>query len=120
MAWGSSKLLIGSSNRSFLDVRHTSASWQIANGTDARTVSERLGHGDVAFTMQNYVDSDAKQQKAASEKFAKVLYRYKPLAHYMHTKLLKAVTWPPLLFAISYCTSLDYVEPAAGIEPATF
>jgi hypothetical protein len=22
--------------------------------------------------------------------------------------------------AINYCTSLDYVEPAAGVEPATF
>ena len=75
MAVGFPKLLIGSSNRSFLDVRHSSASWQIANGTDALTISERLGHGDVAFTMQNYVDSDAKQQKSASGKFAKVLYR---------------------------------------------
>lgn len=57
------------------DLRHTSASWQIANGTDPRTVSERLGHADVSFTLQNYVESDAKQQQQASQKFAKVLYR---------------------------------------------
>ena len=27
---------------------------------------------------------------------------------------------PPFAIALKYSTSLDYVEPAAGVEPATF
>ena len=55
------------------DLRHSCASLMIANGESPRTVADRLGHADVAFTLQTYVDGDADQQKAASEKLAKIL-----------------------------------------------
>jgi len=54
------------------DLRHYCASLMIANGESPRTVADRLGHADVAFTLQTYVDGDADQQKAASEKLAKI------------------------------------------------
>jgi len=56
------------------DMRHSCASLMIAQGESPRTVADRLGHADVAFTLQTYVDGDAEQQKAASEKLAKTLY----------------------------------------------
>jgi len=54
-------------------MRHSCASLMIANGESPRTVADKLGNADVAFTLQVYVDSDANQQKAASEKLARIL-----------------------------------------------
>jgi len=55
------------------DLRHSCATLMIANGERARTVADRLGHADPAFTLRTYVDSDANQQRAASEKLARIL-----------------------------------------------
>jgi len=55
------------------DLRHSCASLLIANGESPRTVADRLGHADPAFTLRTYVDSDALQQRAASEKLARIL-----------------------------------------------
>ncbi|GHO91015.1 hypothetical protein KSF_010630 [Reticulibacter mediterranei] len=38
----------------FHDLRHTGATLLLESGTDPKTVSERLGHSDVAFTMNIY------------------------------------------------------------------
>ncbi len=55
------------------DLRHSCASLLIASGESAAVVAARLGHSDPAFTLKTYVDTDANQQKAASEKLAKML-----------------------------------------------
>ena len=57
------------------DLRHSCASLMINNGESPKVVADRLGHSDPAFTLKTYVDTDAGQQKTASEKLAKVLYR---------------------------------------------
>lgn len=38
----------------FHSLRHTHASWLIANGCDIKTLSERLGHADVETTLRFY------------------------------------------------------------------
>lgn len=38
----------------FHDLRHTAASLMIRRGISPKTVSERLGHADVGFTLQTY------------------------------------------------------------------
>ena len=39
---------------SFHGLRHTHATWLLANGVDIKTVSERLGHADEATTLRTY------------------------------------------------------------------
>jgi integrase len=36
------------------ELRHTHASWLLADGVDIRVISERLGHSDPAFTLRVY------------------------------------------------------------------
>lgn len=38
----------------FHSLRHTHASWLIANGCDLKTLSERMGHADEATTLRTY------------------------------------------------------------------
>ena len=38
----------------FHSLRHTHASWLIANGCDLKTLSERMGHADEATTLRIY------------------------------------------------------------------
>lgn len=50
----------------FHDLRHTAASLMIKQGIPPKTVSERLGHSDVAFTLRTYVHLyDSQRQEAA-------------------------------------------------------
>ncbi len=46
------------------DLRHSFASMLVADGTNARIVSDLLGHSTVAFTLMTYVHPD--QQTAAA------------------------------------------------------
>jgi integrase len=55
------------------DLRHSCASLLIKNGESPKVVADRLGHSDPAFTLKTYVDTDASQQKTASEKLARIL-----------------------------------------------
>jgi integrase len=48
------------------DLRHAWATMQIAAGTDARTVSDQLGHATVAFTLQTYVHPSEEAAAAAA------------------------------------------------------
>lgn len=57
------------------DMRHSCASLLIASGESAAVVAARLGHADPAFTLKTYVDTDANQQKIASEKLGNILSR---------------------------------------------
>ena len=51
------------------DLRHTHASLMLQQGTDIKTISTRLGHSSVAFTMDTYAHLLPGMQKAAMGKF---------------------------------------------------
>ncbi|MAF39235.1 MAG: hypothetical protein CL696_10270 [Chloroflexi bacterium] len=51
------------------DLQHTHASLMPQHGTDIKTISTRLGHSSVAFTMDTYAHLLPGMQKAAMEKF---------------------------------------------------
>lgn len=50
----------------FHDLRHTAASLMIQNGMSAKTVSDRLGHADVAFTLRVYTHLYDDQREEAA------------------------------------------------------
>jgi integrase len=50
----------------FHDLRHTAASLSIRRGDSAKVVAERLGHTNIAFTLNTYVDVFAEQRRAAA------------------------------------------------------
>lgn len=50
----------------FHDLRHTSASLAVKRGDDPKVVAERLGHTDVAFTLNTYVHTFADQRREAA------------------------------------------------------
>lgn len=53
----------------FHSLRHTFASINIENGTDVKTISEILGHSDIAITLQTYTHTSNKSKAKAIEKF---------------------------------------------------
>ena len=55
------------------DLRHTHASLMLQQGTDIKTISTRLGHSSVPFTMDTYAHLLPGMQKAAMEKFEAAL-----------------------------------------------
>ena len=50
----------------FHDMRHTAASLMILRGVPPKTVSERLGHADVAFTLRTYTHLYDEQREEAA------------------------------------------------------
>lgn len=50
----------------FHDMRHTAASLMISRGIPPKTVSERLGHADVAFTLKVYTHLYDEQREEAA------------------------------------------------------
>ena len=50
----------------FHDLRHTAASLMILRGIPPKTVSERLGHADVAFTLRTYTHLYDEQREEAA------------------------------------------------------
>jgi integrase len=48
-------------------LRHAWTTMQIAAGTDARTVSDQLGHATVAFLLQTYVHPSEDAAAAAAD-----------------------------------------------------
>jgi integrase len=57
----------------FHSLRHAHATLLLASGTDAKTVSERLGHSTVAFTLDTYTKVTNDQQRAAATKMDALL-----------------------------------------------
>ncbi|MGE0128055.1 MAG: tyrosine-type recombinase/integrase [Blastocatellales bacterium] len=53
--------------------RHTMASVLIANGTNVKAVSERLGHSNVAITLQTYTHVSQGMQAEVSEEIERLL-----------------------------------------------
>jgi len=54
-------------------LRHTFATSWVQSGSDLRTLSELLGHTNVAFTMQRYVHSDNAVKKKGMEQMESLL-----------------------------------------------
>lgn len=57
----------------FHALRHSFASINIENGTDAKTVSEILGHADISITLQAYTHTSNKAKTKAINKFNNML-----------------------------------------------
>lgn len=55
------------------DLRHTAATLMLANGEHPRIVQERLGHSDVAMTLNRYSHVTETMQRDASDRLAKLL-----------------------------------------------
>lgn len=55
------------------DIRHTSASLELEQGTHPRIVSERLGHKTVAMTLDRYSHVSAALQRSAADALAERL-----------------------------------------------
>ena len=53
----------------FHALRHTFASINIENGTDVKTISDILGHSDIAITLKTYTHTSQKAKMKAIEKF---------------------------------------------------
>lgn len=62
----------------FHDLRHTHATWLSASDVSARTVADRLGHSDAAFTMRTYAHASLTAQKKAAALVGDILSDYKP------------------------------------------
>lgn len=56
-------------------LRHTMATLSIANGADVVSVSEKLGHSDVAITLNVYSHANEEAKKRASEVLGNVIYK---------------------------------------------
>ena len=65
--------LAGFSDIRLHDLRHTHASLLLQQGTDMKTISTRLGHASIAFTMDTYAHLLPGMQKSAMEKFEAAL-----------------------------------------------
>ena len=70
------------------DLRHSAAAILIAQGVDARSISELLGHSSVAFTLQTYGHLLESTKRETAEKMNSALApkspwlpRWLPWAH---------------------------------------
>lgn len=59
-------------NTRWYDLRHSHASLLVADGHEAKTVSMRLGHRSVAFTLDTYVDEVDDQQQRATDRLSEM------------------------------------------------
>lgn len=57
----------------FHSLRHTHATWLLRNGTDIKTVSQRLGHSTAVTTLNFYAHSSPDMQRQAAATFDKIL-----------------------------------------------
>ena len=69
--------LVGTQGRrpTFHDLRHTFATFAIAEGVDVKTVSSIMGHSNAAMTLNVYASADADAKRAAAETIDRVLGR---------------------------------------------
>jgi len=62
------------------DLRHSAAAILIAQGVDARSISELLGHSSVAFTLQTYGHLLESTKRETAEKMNSALAPENPVA----------------------------------------
>jgi integrase len=55
------------------DLRHSYARLALVAGTDARVVSDRIGHSSTAFTQDTYQHVQPKLQEASAEALAALI-----------------------------------------------
>jgi integrase len=60
--------LVGTQGKrpTFHDLRHTFATYAIAEGVDVKTVSSILGHSNAAMTLNIYASADPNSKRAAA------------------------------------------------------
>ena len=56
------------------DLRHTCATLLLAGGTNAKIVSERLGHASIVMTLDTYAHVLPTMQEDAAKKLEQMLY----------------------------------------------
>lgn len=56
------------------DLRHTHATMLVLSGTDFKTISNRLGHGDIKITLNRYSHVLEEMDKKASDNISKTLF----------------------------------------------
>jgi integrase len=76
-ALASSMGLVGTQGRvpSFHDLRHTFATFAIAEGVDVKTVSSILGHANASMTLDIYASADPASKRAAAKTIDDVMSR---------------------------------------------
>ena len=57
------------------DLRHTHATMLVLSGTDFKTISNRLGHGDIKITLNRYSHVLEEMDKKASNNISKILFK---------------------------------------------
>lgn len=69
--------LVGTQGRrpTFHDLRHTFATFAIAEGIDVKTVSSIMGHANAAMTLNIYASADADAKRAAAMTIDEVMGR---------------------------------------------
>ena len=58
----------------FHDLRHTNATLLLQQGVNSKVVQERLGHKDIATTLNIYSHVNKKMQKDATDKLTDILH----------------------------------------------
>jgi integrase len=76
--WGKLVKRLGLKGVRLHDSRHTHISHLISLGVDIKTISERVGHASVAFTLDTYGHLLANAQAKAATKFDEVLVLDRP------------------------------------------
>jgi integrase len=56
------------------DVRHTYATLSLDAGVDPKIVSDRIGHANMAYTLQIYTHRSTGRDRAAAERVAGVIF----------------------------------------------
>jgi integrase len=58
----------------FHDLRHTAATFLLAQGVDARTIMETLGHSQISLTMNTYAHVLVEARQDAADRLGRVLF----------------------------------------------
>ena len=64
----------------FHDLRHTSATLSLTDGTNPKIVQERLGHSSIAMTLDRYSHANLEMQRLAAERLDQMIQAAETLA----------------------------------------